>query len=132
MGFQSALGTALYSKLSTAAGTVLWAGRIYDTQAPEGVALPYVVFQHVAGGDTNISPSRIIDCEYRVECIAATPGDARSGSDYIETALKDVALTVTGFNAIACTQQDLFNRVDNVEGKAYYRKGAFYRIRQSA
>lgn len=132
MGFQAALGSALYSKLSTAAGTVLWAGRIFDTQGTQGVPLPYVVYQHVAGGDTNISPSRIMDVEYRVECIAATIGEARSGADYIETALRDVTLTVTGFNPIACTQQDLFNRVDNLENKVYFRKGAFFRIRQSA
>lgn len=132
MGFQAALGTALYGTLAACAGTALWAARVYDTLAPEGATVPYVVFQHVAGGDLNISPSRIIDVEYRVECIAATGVDARNGSNYLETALHNVTLTVSGFNAIACTQQDLFNRVDTVEGKQFYRKGAFYRIRQSA
>lgn len=132
MGFQTALGSALYAKLTTTAGTALWAARVFDTLGTQGVALPYVVYQHVAGGDTNISPSRIIDCDYRVECIAATIGQARAGADYIENALRDITLTVTGFSPIACTQRDFFNRVDNVEGQIYFRKGAFFRIRQSA
>jgi len=132
MGFQAALGTALYSKLTSTGGTALWGTRVFDTLAPQAAALPYVVFQHVAGGDLNISPSRLVEVEYRVECIGTVLSDARTGSDHIETALRDVTLTVSGFNAIACTQQDLFNRVDTVDGKTYYRKGAFYRIRQGA
>lgn len=132
MGWQTALGTALYSKLTNTAGTALWSTRVYDTQGPLGGSIPYVIFQYSGGGDRNMSPSRILDCEYRIECIGASQADARSGADYIEAALRDQSLSVSGFNEIACTQTDLFNRIDNVDGKQFYRKGAFYRIRQSA
>jgi hypothetical protein len=64
----------LYSALTTGAGTVVAnlvggtaAPRIYDTQAPQGVAMPFVIFQYLGGGEENISPNRHFEVTYRVE-----------------------------------------------------------------
>lgn len=130
MGVMTTVNTGLYSKLTGyAAGTAFYGTRVYDTLAPQSATLPYIVFQHVSGGDTNEHSGRIVDTEYRVECIAATLSDARTGAGHIEDALHDATLTFTGWNHIACTQGQMFSRLDTVDTKAYHRRGAFYRIR---
>lgn len=130
MGLFTALDTGLYSKLTTyAAGTAFYATRVYDTLGPQSATLPYVVFQAVSGGDTNEHAGRVVDVEYRVECIAATGADAKTGAGHIEDALQDAALTVTGWTSVAVTQGQVFSRVDTVDTKQYHRRGAFYRIR---
>lgn len=133
MGIMTVINTAIYSKLTTyVAGTAFYATRVYDTLAPQSISAgtaPYVVFQHVAGGDENINASRIVDCEYRVECIGATLADARTGAGHIEDALHNAALTFTGWSQIGVEQGQMFSRLDTVDTRQYHRRGAFYRIR---
>lgn len=123
------LETAIFNALTSAAGTVLWGQRVYNQQAPQGAVRPFVLFFQVAGGDLNVSPSRMVDVVYQVEVAAEVQADARNGADYLEAALHDQALTVSGWTHIATTLTDYRTRLMNHEGKQYWRAGGDYRIR---
>jgi len=126
---QTAIETGIYSKLAGLGAN--FGIRIYAQQAPLGATMPYCVFAYVGGGDTNISQSRIVDVDYQIEVISTNLAEARAGSDALDTALHDGMITVGGWNLIAVTRGSLFQRVENVEGKQYWRRGADYRIRIS-
>lgn len=126
------LDAAHYQKLSTTAGTAFYGTRIHAVQAPKNEPRPYVVYQHYAGGDTNVSPSRIVDVVYKVEAIADTGAEAATLAGYIEAALHDQALTIpNGWSHIATTQEGLLNLVENYQGEQRYRAGGFFRTRMS-
>lgn len=129
MGVRGAIRAAIYSQLTTTGGTALWGTRVYYKQAPQSGTVPYVVFDHVSGGDENLAPSRIVDELYQAVCYANDAQSARSGGEYIETALRDVTLTVTGFNFMGCSQNGFISTVNTVEGKQYWSEGGEYRIR---
>lgn len=122
---------AIYGRLTGTAGTALYGTRVYADQAPLGAALPYVVFQHVAGGDLNVSPSRVVDVDYQIECVALDLSEARQGAGYVEAAFHNQRFNAPNWNLIACTQKDLFRSVEEAEGKQYWRRGATYRFRVS-
>lgn len=131
MSHQNAIGSALYATLVAAPGTAIWGTRVYDRQAPQGAILPYVVFAFVGGGDTNQSPSRIVDATYDVQCVAETSAAARNGATAIGSALHDQQIAVSGWNTIAVTEVGLISLVDNVERRQFWQDGASYRIRIS-
>jgi hypothetical protein len=133
-GFQAFFGSAIYVKLIAIPGTVHWGTRVFDTLGPEGVGLPYVVFQHTAGGSDNITPNQTYDVEVRIECIGATKTDARIGAAYIESGFGSVtdAVSVPGYKNFMTFEQDFFNRVDNIGGTQYWRQGSIYRLRFDA
>lgn len=131
MGLQTVLETGIYQKLTTSAGTAVWRSRVYSLLAPMNASRPYVVFAHMAGGDSNQSFSRIVDMDFRVECVAESNSTALSGADYIESALHDGSISVSGWNCIAVTAGALMALVELVEGKTFYRRGAIYRVRLS-
>jgi hypothetical protein len=122
--------TALVTKLmAVAALQTLCSGNIYDTvKNDESVTDDYMVFQNVAGGDTNSSPRRDIDIVYRVEFISTQIANARAGAGYIEQALHQQELTITGWSNYRCECTDQVNLSDLVQSKIYYRKGRFVRV----
>lgn len=126
--FDTALGSAL---AGYAAGTALYGTRVYSQLAPQGATLPYVVFDYVAGGDLNDSPSRIVDVEYRVEAIGATQAAARTIAGHIEACLHNGTLSASGWNHIATTHIRPFSLQETTDGVQYWRRGGFYRIRMS-
>lgn len=131
-GVLQIMDTALYTRLTTyAAGTAFYGVRVYDSVAPQTATFPYVMFQLTAGGETNQAQKRVIDVEYRVECVSDTHAGARTGAGHIEDALRLAPLALTGWAHIATTQEQLYSLVDNIGGKLYHRRGAFYRIRMS-
>jgi hypothetical protein len=131
----TAVETGIYSKLSTAAGTVLWgagtAARVYADQAPQGAADPYLVFLYAGGGDENLNPAGSFDVLYQVECWSRTLSQARLGMTYINAALHYKTLTIAGVTNFWTAQQGLIRSVENVEGVQWYRRGATYQIRGS-
>lgn len=131
MSILTDVDTALYQRLTSTGGTALWNQRVYAHQAPQGTPSPYVIFFHVVGGDLNLSPSRLIDMRYQVEVWAETLAEARQGADYLETALHNAALTVSGWNLIGCEQEDAISSVENDKGTQCFRRGSDYRIRMS-
>lgn len=133
MGLQTFIGSAIYSKLITASGTALWGSRVYNSQAPEGVALPYIVFQQTAGGADQLTPNPTADVEYRIECVGSTKSQARIGAGYIEDAFSlQFAVNVPGYTNYACQEMRYLDRVDNIGGTQYWRQGSFYRFRFAA
>lgn len=124
---------ALYGRLSADATlTTLGVGlRVYDTLAPGGTPMPYVIFQQTAGGDENDAPRRAVDVVFRIEAISDVQDSARQIASRIDELLHNQPLTLTGWSNYAIENQRLFNRVDTVQGNQYYRKGAFYRVRAS-
>lgn len=129
MSYSSDLDTALYQRLTTTGGTALWQDRVYAHQAPQGASLPCVIFNPISGGDLSISPSRLVETRYEIECLADTLAQARQGTDYLESTLHEQALTVSGWNHLGTTQLTLLSRVENLEGRQCWRRGALYRIR---
>jgi hypothetical protein len=132
MGVRDAIEAAIYTKLTTSAGTALWGSQVYYQEAPLKTVPPYVVFQDVAGGDMNIIPSRIVDVIYQAVCYTNDAVQATTGGEYIEAALRDVTLSVSGFNFMGCSQVGFISNPDTVEGRQYWGRGGEYRIRVSA
>lgn len=125
-----ALGSAIYTKLTNCPGTALWGTQVYRSLAPREADFPYVVFNYVSGGDTNITPKRIVDAAYDVQIMALDDTSAAQGAAYIEAALRDATLTwASGWTHIAVTQRTLIDRVEQSEGFEYYVAGAEYRFR---
>lgn len=131
MALQTDLETAIYSKLTTTGGTALYANRVYPLQAPQDAALPYVIVTYVAGGDTNESPSRVVDMVYQITAWAADQPTARQIADALESALHNQSLTISGWNHIATTQEGLLADVETEGMQQYWMRGAEYRIRAS-
>lgn len=123
--------TGLYSKLTTTAGTALWAARVYADQAPDQAAAPYVRFFHVGGGDDNNNPAGSFDVDYQVECWSTSLPQARQGMTYINAALHHQTLTLSGATNYWTVQRDLIRSVENVAGVQWYRRGATYQIKGS-
>lgn len=123
---ETALYTALTGNVSLAA---LATGGVYEAQAPASATDNYVIYQYSGGGDENTHPRRSLNLVYRVEFISTVRGTARTGAGYIDDALHNVELTITGYANYSTRKDDLFAQVDNVAGKQYFRKGGFFRIR---
>ena len=68
------LRNAIYSQLAngTALTAALGGTAIYHLHAPEGAALPYVVFGWQGGGDLNIDPNETNESVQFVRVYAAT------------------------------------------------------------
>lgn len=122
--------TALYSKLTGNASLLALAtGGVYEALAPASVANNWVIFQYTGGGDMNTSPRRDVNVVYRVEFISSDKATARTGAGYIDDALHNAELTVAGWENYRMVAEDLFAQTDTVDGKQYFRRGAFYRLR---
>ena len=132
MSIPGLLGTALYTALSQySAGTALYGTRIYEGQAPLGGSLPYVIYTFVGGGEIYETPTRMLDVNVDVTCIAATQIQAQSGAAHIEGALREKQLTATGWTTLRVNEGAVISTFANVQGKQYYQCGAEYRIRLS-
>lgn len=130
----TAVETAIYSQLTSTAGTVLWGTRVYAGQARDQVTLPYVLFFNVSGGDDNDSPHRKISLTYQVEIWtagSAAETQARQGSGYIDDAFHHQTLTVSGFTNHWCVCTSVISSVENVNGLVVYRRGRDVDIRLS-
>ena len=127
----NALGSALYSKLSGTAITSLLGGTyVYNLQAPEGQALPYIVFSTQGGGDNNESPHRVKDLVIFVRAYSGiSAGQAGSIDAQIDTALHMSPLTVTGWSDLWLAREQDLETVENPQsGKPVWMAGGMYRV----
>jgi len=130
--FFGAMGTALYSTLSGAAAliTELGSTAIYQDQAPDGQARPYVVYSHQGGGPDLITKSDLRNNLWFVRAYADTKAKAVTLDAQIDTALNKKTLSVTGWtNFWTVRETDLSlveTQPDNVK---VHMAGALYRIR---
>ena len=128
-----ALNTAIYSRLNGATAlTALLSGTtaIYALQAPEGAALPYVVYNIQGGGDTNETANRVKDLLVFVRGYATTNARAGSIDAAIDTALHYVPFTgVSGWTNIWLAREQDLELVENPPtGSQVFMNGALYRV----
>lgn len=127
----SAIDVAVFNKLAGAAGlTALVSSRIYARMAPQGTALPYVLFSHQGGGQANMEPVDRLEVVYWIRAYAATQAAAGAIDDQISAALHRQALTITGWAHLGC-QREGDQRLEerDAAGALIWITGALYRIR---
>lgn len=126
-----ALEAALYAQLATPATTLagLVGTRVYNRLAPPTAALPFVVYQHQAGGDVNAEPVDRLEILFLVKGLAGTLGAAQDIDEAIRARLHNAALTITGWTCLSCMRDDEAQLVEVVNGAPIFHVGALYRIR---
>lgn len=128
------LNAAIYTRLQGTAITSRLAGTtsIYHMQAPEGTALPYVVYNLQGGGDTNDTQNRVKDLVVSIRAYAkGNSGAAVAGSidAQIDAAFHLVPLTVSGWTDIWLARETDLETVENEpSGNKICMAGGFYRI----
>lgn len=129
--FAGLVDAAIFTKLTTSSGTSFYGIRVYDSQAPEGTQLPYIIFTQIAGGNDNLTPNDSNDLVYRIECVGSVRAQAAQGCGLIQTTLGSVQyeLPVTGYSNYSLFRQEAFRRIDNIGGTQYWRRGDNYRLR---
>lgn len=116
-----------YSALTTALGS---ATDIYNAVAPEGTALPYVVFGWAGGGLENINPSELHNLVYMVQALADDTSEASTLQGHIKGALHLQTLTVSGYTNIYTACEGEINYVEQTrEGATIHHRGYYVRIR---
>ena len=127
----NALNAAIYTKLSggTALVTALGGTCIYHGIAPEGRAMPYVVWSYVAGGHENMTPNESVNAVVYVRAYATTAKQAAT-IDGLAAELLETTLSVTGWNNYWLAREESIVLPDIDEaGKATWSCGAYYRVR---
>jgi hypothetical protein len=127
----NALNAAIYSKLSggTALVSALGGTCIYHGIAPEGKALPFVIWSYVAGGHENMTPRESVNAVVYVRAYAV---DAKTAAqlDGYAAELLETKLTVTGWNNFWLAREEsiVLPSIDEA-GKSTWSCGAYYRVR---
>lgn len=127
-----AMGTALLSALSggTALITELGGTAVYVDQAPNGAALPYVVFSHQGGGPQNITHSNLHDNVWFVRGYAGTRAQANRIDGLVEGLLHKKTLTVSGYTNFWTVRTESVALIENPpSGTKVYMAGGMYQIR---
>jgi hypothetical protein len=127
----NALRDAIYTQLAsgTALTTALGGTAIYHLHAPEGAALPYVVFSWQGGGDLNIDPNETSETVQFIRAYAASDAAAGTIDGLVRARLHRQSVTVTGYNTVYCWREGDYETVETTAGTAIYTHGGFYRIR---
>ncbi len=124
------LNAAIFSALSSGTALVgaLGGTAIYHMQAPEGAALPYVVYSWQGGGRTNEVPNLTNRVEF-VRAYAANAAQAGTIDAYCKALLDNKTLTVTGWTNIWTVREDDYESVETpVNGVPVYAIGGMYRV----
>ena len=125
------LRDAIYSQLAngTALTAALGGTAIYHLHAPDGAALPYVVFGWQGGGNVNIDPNETNESVQFVRVYAATDAQAGTIDGLIKARLHKQAPAVTGYSTVFCWREGDYETVETTAGSDVYTQGGFYRIR---
>ena len=127
----NALNAALETRLTggTALVTALGGTAIYHGFAPEGKALPYVVWSYSGGGHENMTPHESVNLVIYARGYAASAKQAAQIDAHIAD-LMETTLTVTGWNNYWLAREESIVLPDIDEaGKATWSCGAYYRVR---
>lgn len=121
---------ALYNALSggTALVSALGGTAIYSAQAPDGAALPYIVYSLQAGGQ-EYAPGTLENHLWYVRAYAAgekTAGDLYALADAL---LDGQTLTVTGWRNFATRRIEDISLPEETPNGRVYSAGGIYRIR---
>lgn len=126
---------AIYDALAANSDLVaLVSDRIYFGIAPEGTALPYVVFQLIDAETVTETPIDDWNGLYLVKCWSETStAQAETMAGYVETALHKSTLTVTGWTnywtAVGKNMRSL--ELETASGRLEWVAGRYVRIRLS-
>ena len=128
------LYTALYSRLQgTSAIRSLLAGStaIYNMQAPNNAAYPFIVFSIQGGGDDNETANRTKNLLLFVRAYSGVSAmQAGSIDAQIDAALHFVPLSVSGWTDFwIAREEDLETVETKPDGNNIYMRGGFYRVR---
>lgn len=110
------LAEAIYAALSADAGVIaLVVDRIYPGRAPQGVALPYVVYFMVASvpDQTHGETSQLDNTLAQFSCYAETYAQARDLRQAVRATLENQTLG-NGSRPIIDTERDQFEEVANL------------------
>jgi hypothetical protein len=128
------LNAAIYNKLQAGTAlTALLAGTtaIYNMQAPEGATYPYIIFSYHAGGDENLTNSRMKNYLYFIRGYS-TVSAAMAGSidDQIDALLHGGSLAITGYDLFWMVRDTDVQLVETLPNTGVtFMDGALYRIR---
>ncbi len=125
------LDTAVYGALTAYSGlTALVSTRVYQTEAPQGATLPFVVFNHQAGGLQNTEPTDRIDHLVYARAFATTQMGAALVDAQIKAALHKTVLTISGWQGFETKRENEIALVErDSAGAQVWQRGAMYRIR---
>lgn len=112
----------LYNKLlGDSALAALVGTKIYNSQAPDGTAYPYVIFYIADEGIPNDTPGMRTDTIFRVEALGATRASAKGAFDAAFTALHLQTLTVTGWDNYFTAVYNTRRLIETIAGNQVWR-----------
>lgn len=122
---------AVITKLQavSALTNIVGSNGFHDTIADTTETGAYVLLEYAAGGGDNTAPRRAFDIVLRIVGVSTVQQTARDIAGYIDDALHEQSLTISGWAVYDCQREDFYNDSDTEGGETFYRKGAFYRIR---
>jgi hypothetical protein len=126
------IGQGLYTALSGYATLITHLGgtAIFESIAPQGTNLPYIIFQWQGGGDENLTPGEMINEVWTVMGVSASRAQAGTLGADIHAALHMATLTVTGWTNFLCRGEETVRYVEIAPtGAPVYRNGRQYRVR---
>lgn len=100
----------------------------YEVFAPAGTALPFGLLRFLSGGDSNTSRRRELRLRLLVIGVGSTPEQARQVCAAMDEALRNAALTVSGWSVYRCLPDDEYVMPDLFEGKQVYQRGKIFGI----
>lgn len=107
---------------------------IYFQQAPKGVAKPYIVYSHAAGGDDHLTQTESADTVYYIHAIHESPGTAGLIAGLIRSTLheNEGTFNLTSPWAMYRSQADaIIAYTETIDGKEFWHMGNSYRFRLS-
>lgn len=103
---------------------------VYNRHAPQGQALPYVVFFHAGGGHENQNPSDLQSHVYMVKGVAGESKKAGTIDALIVDCLNGSTLTVSGYTNIYMRCEDEVQATEVTgTGDVVYHCGHYVRVR---
>jgi len=129
----NAVNTAVFNKLDVSALTTLLGGTaIFYQQAPDHEAVPYVVWSYMAGGDENLTPSRMKNNVLFVRAYTSNQAQAGTIDAAIDALLHNQELTVSGWTNFWMARETDLSLIENpASGEKNYMAGGTYRVRLS-
>lgn len=137
MAFEAAFESGLYAALaaSTALTSLLSGGTaspsIYNTQAPQGAAPPYVVFNQQSGNTVyTLTGVAYDDVEYQVQAITTGPSMASASAIQaaFDAVLNDGTVAASGYGVMYLRRRARVSYAETVDGQRYNHRGHVYRV----
>lgn len=126
------LHAAIYGKLTAGTAlTALLAGTVsvYHINAPEGAAMPYVIFGLQSGGPINVTPSDIREEVIRVFGVAASAKTAGAVDGQVSALLHKGSVTVSPYTTMSLYREtDIEYAELTTNGERVYVSGGTYRL----